>query len=232
MLASRSSGPRYAVGLTRVSTAEQGQSGLGLEAQQASIRAFCAAQGWTLVTEYSDVASGKDDRRPGFQAALARCRQLGAILVAARLDRITRRAHTLSQLLEEGYAIRAADMPGADDLMMRIYAAIAQKERELISERTRAALAAAKARGRVLGGDRGYRPVVAPDAAAAAQERRRAAERAAHRLALEVARLREEGVTGQAAMARALNLRGVQVPSGRGAWTHTTVARVMARAAG
>jgi hypothetical protein len=73
MLASRSSGPRYAVGLTRVSTAEQGQSGLGLEAQQASIRAFCAAQGWTLVAEYSDVASGKDDRRPGFQAALARC---------------------------------------------------------------------------------------------------------------------------------------------------------------
>jgi DNA invertase Pin-like site-specific DNA recombinase len=101
------------------------------------------------------VASGKDDRRPGFQAALARCRQLGAVLVAARLDRITRRAHTLSGLLEEGYAIRAADMPGADDLMMRIYAAMAQKERELISERTRAALAAAKARGAALGGDTG-----------------------------------------------------------------------------
>ncbi|MFC7544079.1 recombinase family protein [Siccirubricoccus deserti] len=105
-------------------------------------------QGWTLVAEYSDIASGKDDRRPGFQAALARCRQLGAVLVAARLDRITRRAHTLSALLEEGYAIRAADMPGADDLMMRIYAAMAQKERELISERTQAALAAAKARAR------------------------------------------------------------------------------------
>jgi DNA invertase Pin-like site-specific DNA recombinase len=130
------------VGLYRVSTAEQGHSGLGLEAQQASVRAFAAAQGWTLVAEHSDIASGKDDHRPGFQAALARCRQLGAVLVAARLDRITRRAHTLSQLLEEGYAIRAADMPGADDLMMRIYAAMAQKERELISERTRAALAA------------------------------------------------------------------------------------------
>jgi DNA invertase Pin-like site-specific DNA recombinase len=69
------------------------------------------------------------------------------VLVAARLDRITRRAHTLSQLLEDGYSIRAADMPGADNLMMRIYAAMAQKERELISERTRAALGAAKARG-------------------------------------------------------------------------------------
>ena len=66
--------PRYAVGLYRVSTAEQGQSGLGLEAQQASVRTFVAAQGWTLVAEFSDVASGKDDRRAGFQAALARCR--------------------------------------------------------------------------------------------------------------------------------------------------------------
>jgi hypothetical protein len=123
---------RLAVGYLRVSTAEQGRSGLGLEAHQASVRAFVEAQGWTLVAEYYDVASGKDDCRPGFQAALARCRQLGAVLVAARLDRITRRAYTLSGLLEEGYQIRAADMPGADDLMMRIYAAMAQKERELI----------------------------------------------------------------------------------------------------
>ncbi len=147
----RLSSTAYAVGLYRVSTAEQGQSGLGLEAQQTSVRAFVAAQGWTLVAEFSDVASGKGDRRPRFQAALARCRQLGAVLAAARLDRITRRAHTLSQLLEDSYSIRAADMPGADDLMMRVYAAMAQKERELISERTRAALAAAKARGAVGG---------------------------------------------------------------------------------
>ncbi|MGG5890555.1 recombinase family protein [Falsiroseomonas sp. HC035] len=104
---------RLAVGLYRVSTAEQGQSGLGLEAQQASVRTFVAVQGWTLVAEFSDIASGKNDRRPGFQAALARCRQLGDVLVAARLDRITRWAHTLSQLLEDGTAIRAADIPGA-----------------------------------------------------------------------------------------------------------------------
>jgi len=222
--------PRYAVALYRVSTAEQGHSGLGLEAQHASVRAFVTAQGWTLVAEFSDIASGKDDRRPGFQAALARCRQLGAVLVAARLDRITRRAHTLSQLLEDGYSIRAADMPGADDLMMRIYAAMAQKERELISERTRAALAAAKARGTVLGGDRGYRPMKGPDAVAAAVARRDVADRAAHRLALEVERLHVEGIQGQAAMARALNGRGIAPPAERGVWTHTTVARVLARA--
>ncbi|MGG5890578.1 recombinase family protein [Falsiroseomonas sp. HC035] len=221
---------RLAVGLYRVSTAEQGQSGLGLEAQQASVRAFVAGQGWTLVAEFS--ASGKDDRRPGFQAALARCRQLGAVLVPARLDRITRRAHTLSQLLEDGYSIRAADMPGADELMLRIYAAMAQKERELISERTRAALAAAKARGKALGGDRGYRPVVGPDAAAAALARRQVAEQAAHRLALEVERLREAGIVGQAAVARALTERRVPTPRGSATWTHTTVARVLQRAVG
>lgn len=220
---------RYAVGLYRVSTVEQGQSGLGLEAQQASVRAFVAAQGWALVAEFSDIASGKDDRRPGFQAALARCRQLGAVLVAARLDRITRRAHMLSQLLEDGYSVRAADMPGADDLMMRIYAAMAQKERELISERTRAALAAAKARGAVLGGDRGYRPSAGPCAASAAVVRSEAANRAAHRLSLEIVALRSVGVVTHQGLARALTERGVPTPREGKVWTHTTVARLMAR---
>ena len=221
--------PRYAVGLYRVSTAEQGQSGLGLEAQQASVRAFAAAQGWTLVAEFSDVASGKNDQRPGFQAALARCRQLGAVLAAARLDRITRRAHTLSQLLEDGYSVRAADMPGADDLMMRIYAAMAQKERELISERTRAALAAAKARGAVLGGDRGYRPTVPPCAALAARTRQLVADTTAHRLWLEIERLRAGGVMTLVGLAKALTERGVPTPSLGQSWTHTTVARLLAR---
>ena len=189
-----------------------------------------AAQGWTLVAEFSDIASGKDDRRPGFRAALMRCRQLGAVLAAARLDRITRRAHTLSQLLEDGYSIRAADMPGADDLMMRIYAAMAQKERELISERTRAALAAAKARGARLAGDRGYRPAAGPDSGAASVSRRAAAERAAHRLLLEVDRLRAEGVSSRHGLARALTERGVPTPRDGKVGTHTTVRRLLALA--
>jgi DNA invertase Pin-like site-specific DNA recombinase len=231
MLRSARSAPHHVVALYRVSTAEQGHSGLGLEAQQASVRTFITAQGWTLIGEFSDSASGKDDRRPGFQAALARCRQLGAILVAARLDRITRRAHTLSLLLEDGISIRAADMPGADDLMMRIYAAMAQKERELISARTKAALAAAKARGTVLGGDRGYRPSIGPDATAAARVRREEAERAAHRLVLEVEAIRGEGITSLAGLAQALTERGVATPRGGAVWTHTTVARVQSRAA-
>lgn len=221
--------PRYAVALYRVSTAEQGHSGLGLEAQQASVRAFVDREGWTLVAEHQDIASGKDDRRPGFQAALTRCRQLGAVLVAARLDRITRRAHTLSGLLEEGISIRAADMPGADDLMMRVYAAVAQKERELISERTRAALAAARARGAVLGGDRGWRPPKPPSAAAAAASRAEKATRTAHRLALELEALRAEGLTSHASLAQALSERGVLTPRDGAIWTHTTVARIVER---
>jgi DNA invertase Pin-like site-specific DNA recombinase len=193
------------------------------------VRAFVAAQGWMLVAEFSDIASGKDDRRPGFQAALTRCRQLGAVLAAARLDRITRRAHTLSQLLEDGYSIRAADMPGADDLMMRVYAAMAQKEREFISERTKAALGAAKARGTRLGGDRGYRPFGGPDSRAATVARRDAAERAAHRLLLEVDRLRGLGVVSMQGLARELTEREVPTPRGSMMWTHTTVRRLLAR---
>ncbi|HEY8614309.1 MAG TPA: recombinase family protein, partial [Roseomonas sp.] len=127
-------------------------------------------------------------------------------------------------------SIRAADMPGADDLMMRVYAAMAQKERELISERTRAALAAARARGAVLGGDRGWRPPSPPCAAAAAHARQEEATRTAHRLALEVEALREEGITTYQGLAHALAERGVPTPRGGSKWTHTTVARLLVRA--
>jgi DNA invertase Pin-like site-specific DNA recombinase len=194
------------------------------------VRAFAVAQGWTLVAEFSDVASGKDDRRPGYHAALTRCRQPGAVLAAARLNRITRRAHTLSQLLEDGYSIRAADMPGADDLMMRVYAAMAQKERELISERTKAALAAAKARGARLGGDRGHSPMAGPDSGAAVvRARRGSAERATHRPLLEVERLREIGINSRQALARGLTEGGIPTPGGGETWTHTTAGRLLAR---
>jgi len=219
-----------AVALYRVSTTEQGHSGLDLEVQQATVRAFVTAQGWTLVAQHSDIASGKDDHRAGFQAALLRCRQIGAVLVAARLDRITRRAHTLSQLLEDGYSIRTADMPGADDLMMRIYAAMAQKERELISERAKLALAAAKARRRVLGGDRSWRSGKPPCAGAATLERAATADRTAYRLLLEVEAPRAAGVTTNIGLARALTDQGTPAPRGGANWTHTTVARLLARA--
>ena len=113
--------------------------------------------------------------------------------------------------------------------MMRVYAAMAQKERELISERTRAALAAAKARGAVLGGDRGYRPSAGPCAAAAAAVQGETADQVAHRLSLEIDTLRHEGVATLVGLARSLTERGVPTPRGGAVWTHTTVARVLGR---
>lgn len=141
---------------------------------------------------------------------------------ARRLDRITRRTQTFSQLLEDGYSIRAADMPGADDLMMRIYAAMAQKERELISERTCAALAAAKARGRVLGGNRGWQPAKPPCARAAARERAITADRYAYRLTEQLASLQTANAGLQRELAQtqeakdALQRRyAADIPNGR-----------------
>ena len=107
----------------------------------------------------------------------------------------------------------------------------AQKERELISERTRAALAAANARGKCLGGDRGYRPAAGPDAAASAETRRKAAERAAYRLRLEIETTMASGAAHPTALARRLTERGVPTPSGGTRWTHTTVSRALLQAA-
>lgn len=224
----RSKRAEFAVAYYRVSTAEQGQSGLGLEAQEAAVRTFATARGWRIVAEYRDVASGKSDHRPGYLAALDHCRRMGAFLVAAKLDRITRRAHTLSALLEEGIRPRTADMPDADDLMLRVYAAMAQRERELISERTKAALAAAKARGQQLGGDRGFRPAAPPDAKAAAAARSTAAERAAWQAMPAIEEARMAGATSLHAIAATLNRDGIPTPRG-GAWTATAVRRVLAR---
>lgn len=217
-----------AVAYYRVSTDEQGKSGLGLESQEAAVQAFAAARGWRIVSAYRDVASGKSDRRPGFLAALADVRRTGAFLVAAKLDRLTRRAHGLSEMLEEGLRPRLADMPDADDFQLRIFAAFAQRERELISERTKAALAAAKARGRVLGGDRGHRPATPPDAAAASAARIVTADQAAWHVAPNIEEARAAGRTTLRAIAAHLESEGVPTPRG-GAWTATAVRRVLAR---
>ena len=172
---------------------------------------------------------------------LSRAAQHEALLATppAKLPAAARQAVLRSMiakgLLEEVPAPREAialgwrqDEDGAW-IALRIYAAMAQKERELISERTRAALAAAKARGKVLGGDRGYRPATGPDAATATAARREVAERSAHRLHLEVQRLRKAGIVGHGELARALTARNVRAPRGGAVWTHTTVARLMQR---
>jgi DNA invertase Pin-like site-specific DNA recombinase len=134
----------------RVSTERQGKSGLGLTAQHRKISEFVTGAG-TLIAEFCDVQSGKDDSRVELQRAIQLARREEAKIVIARLDRFSRRVSFIASILEQGIGLVCAEMPNATDFQLHIFAALAQEERRLISERTRAALAEAKRRGKVLG---------------------------------------------------------------------------------
>lgn len=224
--------PRAFVAYLRVSTDRQGRSGLGLEAQQAAIRAFLRPLDRLLEPPFVEVESGRRMDRPQLRAALARCREAGATLLIAKLDRLARDVHFISGLMKEGVPFIAADMPDTDPFMLHVRAAVAEEEARMISRRTKAALAAAKARGVRLGGDRGHRPAAAPDAregsAAAAEARSRKAARDAMRLLPAIEAAREAGAVTLQAIAAHLAKEGVPTPGG-GAWTATTVRRVLLR---
>ena len=138
-----------------VSTAKQGQSGLGLDAQRKAVRDFLNGGRWSLIAEYVEVESGANDERPKLVEALSRCRLHNSTLVIAKLDRLSRDAAFLLGLQKAGVRFLAADMPEANEMVVGIMAVVAQAERKMISARTKAALLAAKARGVKLGGDRG-----------------------------------------------------------------------------
>lgn len=223
---------RCFVGYARVSTAQQGRSGLGLEAQEAAIHAFMLPGDRLLVPIYVEVESGRDSERPKLRAALAHCKRTGATLLIARLDRLARSVRFISALMEEGVDFRACDMPNATPFMLHIYAAVAEEEARAISKRTKAALAAAKARGVKLGGDRGHRTLTRQDmakgSALAGALRRQVADHAAHALVPVIAELRQDGATSLNALARGLTARGVPTPR-NGPWDATAVRRVLAR---
>ena len=137
----------------RVSTDQQGRSGLGIEAQQTAVRVYLDGGKWSLIGEYTEIETGKATiARPQLAAAFAQCRLTGARLVIAKLDRLSRDVHFLSGLKDAGIDFVAADNPNATRFTVHILAAVAEHEREMISTRTREALAAAKARGKHLGG--------------------------------------------------------------------------------
>ena len=139
------------VSYLRVSTQRQGQSGLGVEAQRAAVDQFLTASGGTLVAEFVEVESGSGKARPILVQSIALAKKSGATLLIAKLDRLARNVAFVSSLMEGGVEFVAADAPYANRLMIHILAAFAEHERAMISERTKAALAAAKARGVVLG---------------------------------------------------------------------------------
>ena len=135
----------------RVSTQRQGQSGLGIEAQREAVEQYAAKVTEPILGTYTEIESGAQKDRPELAAALRECRRTKSILLIARLDRLSRSLSFIAQLLEAGVEIRAADMPEANRMMLQMLAVFAEHERRLISERTKAALAAAKARGVELG---------------------------------------------------------------------------------
>ena len=138
----------------RVSTAKQGQSGLGLEAQQAAVTDYLSTNTGELVKEYTEIQSGSKNNRPELQAALRQCRLTGATLLIAKLDRLSRNRSFLMSVQDSSVKFVAVDMPEANHFTVGLMACLADYERELISERTKAALKAAKARGVVLGNPR------------------------------------------------------------------------------
>ena len=208
------------VSYLRVSTQRQGQSGLGLEAQRAAVDQFLAAYGGALIAEYVEVESGSGKARPVLVQSTAHVKRTGATLLIAKLDRLARNVAFVSSLMEGGVEFVAADAPYANRLMIHVMAAFAEHERSLISERTKAALAAAKARGVVLGANGA---VLASTHKAEAQVFAEGL-----RAACEVA-VEESGWT-LASVARHLNRAGLSTRQGS-SWSPSTVQRVIGRLA-
>lgn len=214
----------------RVSTARQGRSGLGLEAQQAAIAHFVRERRAEVIQTFTEVESGAAADRPELGRALHLAKVTGATLLIAKLDRLSRNAAFLLTLRDSGVRFIAADMPDANELTVGIMALVAQQEREAISRRTKEALAAAKVRGQRLGNPNGaaaLRRAGRGNEAAIAATKKLAHEHAAS-LRPVLAELACKGIITLGAIAKALNERGILTPRG-GTWHKSSVRNLMER---
>lgn len=219
------------VAYLRVSTTKQGISGLGLDAQRETVRGFLNGGAWTLVGEFVEVESGRSADRPELARALAHCRVTGAALVVANVSRLTRSVAFLSRLLEAGIEVRFCDLPQIEGptgrFLLTQMVSVAELEAGLISDRTKKALAAAKARGDKLGTPANLSNQDAGRAAGRAR-RTKIADRRANDLAPIVREIMIEGVSLNATAVE-LGRRGIETPRPGGTWTATTVRRVLNR---
>ena len=221
---------RQIVSYIRVSTGQQGKSGLGIEAQREAIARFAAAEGCEVVAEVVEVETGKGadalDRRPKLAEALARARKGKMAVVVAKLCRLSRDVAFISGLMAQRVPFIVAELGAdADPFMLHIYAALAEKERHLISDRTTAALAAKKAQGAKLGN----RTNLGQAQAKGATANRAAADAFAANVLPVVRQIQASGATTLRAIAEALNARGIRTARG-GAWHAMTVQNLLARA--
>ncbi len=215
----------------RVSTARQGASGLGLEAQRESVSRYLNGGNWKLVQEVMEVESGKRNDRPAIAEALRLCRLHKATLVIAKLDRLARNVHFISSLMESGVDFVACDFPEANRLTVHILAAVAEHEAAMISARTKAALMAAKARGVTLGGQRGcverMTSMAAKGARQSAVVRQDAVAKRRVDLLPVIEELRTSGASSLRSIANGLNQKGL--PTARGTkWSASQVMRILA----
>jgi len=216
-----SKSPSYVTYL-RVSTQKQGQSGLGLEAQRAAVDAFTRQQGGKIIAEHIEVESGKRSDRPELAKAVAAAKKAKATLLIAKLDRLSRNLHFITGMMEAGIDFMAVDQPFANRLTLHILAAVAEDEARRISERTKAALGAAKRRGVKLGS-----PVASRTVAAARAVRSRYARQAAAPTRLVIADIQAAGVSTLAGIAKALKARGIKTPRGKTEWHARQVLRLI-----
>jgi DNA invertase Pin-like site-specific DNA recombinase len=220
---------RRFVAYYRVSTAKQGRSGLGLEAQKEAVRQFLDGASSALCAEFEEQESGKRNDRHALAQALAACRVHRATLIIAKLDRLSRDAHFLLGLEKAGVDFVAVDMPSANRLTVGIMAMVADEERRMISARTKAALAAAKARGMRLGNPKGTgRTMTDDDRAKAAASVKAIAEAKASDILPLIREIQSAGPSSFRGIASALNDRGIPSPRG-GRWQATSVQRLLTR---
>lgn len=215
----------------RVSTKRQGQSGLGLEAQRHAVTEYLNGGDWKLLEEFVEVESGKRSDRPQLAKALAACRIHGATLVVAKIDRLARNAAFLLNLQAAGVDFVACDMPSANRLVVGILAMVAEEEARAISARTRAALAAARRRGVLLGTARNLTNAARRKGSKlGAKSRTEKANRRAIDLQPLVEEIRSAGVQSATGITKELNARNIPAAWG-GTWTVTQVSRLLARLA-